>query len=56
MNKTNTEGYSNSGAVTLSYKLGNTTYLVNLKFNTSAEKLEDILLRLIKKDIEKADK
>ncbi len=39
-----------------SYKFGNTTYLVNLKFNISSEKIDEIILRLIKKEIEKNNK
>lgn len=34
------------------YKIGHTTYTVVTKFNTCGESLNDILTRLIKKDIE----
>lgn len=34
------------------YKIGNTTYVVTIKFNKSGENLENIISRLIARDIE----
>ena len=36
------------------YKIGNTTYVVTIKFNKSGENLENIISRLIARDIEEA--
>ncbi len=36
------------------YKIGNTTYVVTIKYNKSGENLEDIISRLITRDIEEA--
>ena len=36
------------------YKIGNTTYVVTIKFDKSSENLEDIISRLIARDIEEA--
>ncbi len=36
------------------YEIGNTTYVVTIKFNKSGENLEDIISRLITRDIEEA--
>ena len=36
------------------YKIGNTTYVVTIKFNKSGENLEDIISHLIARDIEEA--
>ena len=33
------------------YKIGNTTYVVTIKFNKSGENLENIISRLIARDI-----
>ena len=35
------------------YKIGHTTYIVVTKFNTCGESLNDVLARLITKDIQK---
>lgn len=35
------------------YKIGHTTYVVTTKFDFSGERLEDLLKRLIFRDIEK---
>lgn len=36
------------------YKIGHTTYIVTTKFDFSGERLEDLLKRLIFRDIEKS--
>ena len=38
----------------MEYKIGNTTYVVTIKYNKSGENLEDIISRLIARDIEEA--
>lgn len=38
------------------YKIGNTVYKVVTKFNFGSENLKEILSRLIKKEVKKADK
>ena len=35
------------------YKIGRTTYIVTTKFNVNGESLEDIILRMIKRDIDR---
>ena len=36
------------------YKIGHTTYKVTMKFNLKGESLNDILARLIKKEVQKS--
>ena len=36
------------------YKIGNTTYVVTIKYNKSGENLENIISRLIARDIQEA--
>ena len=36
------------------YKIGHTTYIVKTKFNFTSESLNDIISRLIKKEVQKS--